>query len=261
MIFINSTAHVIQIVTTQPINEPCCEYWKRMQIPRYLFCFAFTWMRRFRVTFHYLSLVSWLGRACEHLQFAGLLVFFIVAVALSSFDQQSLRLKKSSSTFTFWCFFPFRYFSAAEHFSPSLRRSRLTPTPVRTARSVSWPGRVTASGCPSGWTPPWGCSTPTPCSTCRTSTSSPTSARCSVGFLHARSSQSRSPDRRGGKQWRANLLCRSLPSGTGKLGFSFVRITALTVSCNRLWIGTGNGVIISIPLTDSESITVDQNKT
>lgn len=25
--------------------------------------------------------------------------------------------------------------------------------------------------------------------------------------------------------------------GTGKLGFSFVRITALLVSCNRLWIG------------------------
>uniref|UniRef100_A0A8D2ZQ64 C-Jun-amino-terminal kinase-interacting protein 4-like n=1 Tax=Scophthalmus maximus TaxID=52904 RepID=A0A8D2ZQ64_SCOMX len=40
--------------------------------------------------------------------------------------------------------------------------------------------------------------------------------------------------------------------GTGKLGFSFVRITALTVSCNRLWIGTGNGVIISIPLTESK---------
>uniref|UniRef100_A0A3B4UAU9 C-Jun-amino-terminal kinase-interacting protein 4 n=1 Tax=Seriola dumerili TaxID=41447 RepID=A0A3B4UAU9_SERDU len=40
--------------------------------------------------------------------------------------------------------------------------------------------------------------------------------------------------------------------GTGKLGFSFVRITALMVSCNRLWIGTGNGVIISIPLTESE---------
>ncbi|XP_029932935.1 C-Jun-amino-terminal kinase-interacting protein 4 isoform X2 [Myripristis murdjan] len=39
--------------------------------------------------------------------------------------------------------------------------------------------------------------------------------------------------------------------GTGKLGFSFVRITALTVSCNRLWIGTGNGVIISIPLTET----------
>ncbi|KAK2915951.1 hypothetical protein Q8A67_000325 [Cirrhinus molitorella] len=39
--------------------------------------------------------------------------------------------------------------------------------------------------------------------------------------------------------------------GTGKLGFSFVRITALTVSCNRLWVGTGNGVIISIPLSDS----------
>ncbi|XP_038127594.1 C-Jun-amino-terminal kinase-interacting protein 4-like isoform X3 [Cyprinodon tularosa] len=39
--------------------------------------------------------------------------------------------------------------------------------------------------------------------------------------------------------------------GTGKLGFSFVRISALMVSCNRLWIGTGNGVIISIPLTES----------
>ncbi|KAK7918957.1 hypothetical protein WMY93_010241 [Mugilogobius chulae] len=39
--------------------------------------------------------------------------------------------------------------------------------------------------------------------------------------------------------------------GTGKLGFSFVRITALTISCQRLWIGTGNGVIISIPLTDT----------
>lgn len=36
--------------------------------------------------------------------------------------------------------------------------------------------------------------------------------------------------------------------GTGKLGFSFVRITALHVSCGRLWIGTGNGVIISVPL-------------
>ncbi|XP_033466862.1 C-Jun-amino-terminal kinase-interacting protein 4 isoform X9 [Epinephelus lanceolatus] len=43
--------------------------------------------------------------------------------------------------------------------------------------------------------------------------------------------------------------------GTGKLGFSFVRITALMVSCNRLWIGTGNGVIISIPLTDTNKVT------
>ncbi|XP_067570887.1 C-Jun-amino-terminal kinase-interacting protein 4 isoform X7 [Pseudorca crassidens] len=42
--------------------------------------------------------------------------------------------------------------------------------------------------------------------------------------------------------------------GTGKLGFSFVRITALMVSCNRLWVGTGNGVIISIPLTESQVI-------
>ena len=41
-------------------------------------------------------------------------------------------------------------------------------------------------------------------------------------------------------------------SGTGKLGFSFVRITSLLVSCNRLWMGTGNGVIISVPLNDNK---------
>lgn len=40
--------------------------------------------------------------------------------------------------------------------------------------------------------------------------------------------------------------------GTGKLGFSFVRITALMVSCNRLWIGTSNGVIISVPLAETQ---------
>lgn len=40
--------------------------------------------------------------------------------------------------------------------------------------------------------------------------------------------------------------------GTGKLGFSFVRITALLVSCTRLWLGTGNGVIISVPLHSPE---------
>uniref|UniRef100_A0A671N076 C-Jun-amino-terminal kinase-interacting protein 3 n=1 Tax=Sinocyclocheilus anshuiensis TaxID=1608454 RepID=A0A671N076_9TELE len=41
--------------------------------------------------------------------------------------------------------------------------------------------------------------------------------------------------------------------GTGKLGFSFVRITALLIGGNRLWVGTGNGVVISIPLTESTS--------
>ncbi|XP_055893342.1 C-Jun-amino-terminal kinase-interacting protein 3-like isoform X3 [Biomphalaria glabrata] len=39
--------------------------------------------------------------------------------------------------------------------------------------------------------------------------------------------------------------------GTGRLGFSFVRITAMLISCNRLWIGTGNGVIISVPLSEN----------
>ncbi|XP_067646410.1 JNK-interacting protein 3 isoform X7 [Eurosta solidaginis] len=47
--------------------------------------------------------------------------------------------------------------------------------------------------------------------------------------------------------------------GTGKLGFSFVRITALMVSCNRLWIGTSNGVIISVPLSESQGKSSDPN--
>lgn len=39
-------------------------------------------------------------------------------------------------------------------------------------------------------------------------------------------------------------------TGTGKVGFSFVRITALLISSSRLWIGTANGVIISVPLSE-----------
>ncbi len=60
---------------------------------------------------------------------------------------------------------------------------------------------------------------------------------------------------------------RSMPSylfvliaGTGKLGFSFVRITALLISVNRLWIGTGNGVIISVPLSESKGAEANQSK-
>ncbi|XP_039287674.1 C-Jun-amino-terminal kinase-interacting protein 4 isoform X5 [Nilaparvata lugens] len=48
--------------------------------------------------------------------------------------------------------------------------------------------------------------------------------------------------------------------GTGKLGFSFVRITALMISLNRLWIGTGNGVIISVPLSDDPNGIVGANR-
>ncbi|CAM9928766.1 unnamed protein product [Lampetra fluviatilis] len=42
--------------------------------------------------------------------------------------------------------------------------------------------------------------------------------------------------------------------GTGSLGFSFIRITSLLISCTRLWVGTGNGVIISIPLSESNRL-------
>ncbi|OUC47935.1 hypothetical protein D917_01324 [Trichinella nativa] len=41
--------------------------------------------------------------------------------------------------------------------------------------------------------------------------------------------------------------------GTSKLGFSFVRITSLLISCKRLWIGTGNGVVLSVPLTEPKT--------
>ncbi|XP_045509652.1 JNK-interacting protein 3 isoform X3 [Colias croceus] len=40
--------------------------------------------------------------------------------------------------------------------------------------------------------------------------------------------------------------------GTGKLGFSLVRITALLISSGRLWIGTSNGVVISVPLSENQ---------
>ncbi|KAF0313388.1 C-Jun-amino-terminal kinase-interacting protein 4 [Amphibalanus amphitrite] len=46
----------------------------------------------------------------------------------------------------------------------------------------------------------------------------------------------------------SKMLDVSGVAGTGKLGFSFVRITALLISSSRLWIGTGNGVVISVPL-------------
>uniref|UniRef100_T2MJ03 C-Jun-amino-terminal kinase-interacting protein 4 n=1 Tax=Hydra vulgaris TaxID=6087 RepID=T2MJ03_HYDVU len=40
--------------------------------------------------------------------------------------------------------------------------------------------------------------------------------------------------------------------GTGKFGFSFVRITALLITNDRLWVGTGNGIILSIPLISAQ---------
>jgi hypothetical protein len=39
--------------------------------------------------------------------------------------------------------------------------------------------------------------------------------------------------------------------GTSNLGLSLVRISSLMVASKRLWIGTGNGVILSVPFTDS----------
>ncbi|VDL75609.1 unnamed protein product [Nippostrongylus brasiliensis] len=38
--------------------------------------------------------------------------------------------------------------------------------------------------------------------------------------------------------------------GTSRLDFSYMRTTALLVSNRRLWIGTGTGVVISVPLSD-----------
>lgn len=36
-----------------------------------------------------------------------------------------------------------------------------------------------------------------------------------------------------------------------------MRITALLIAGNRLWVGTGNGVVISIPLTESKFPTLE----
>ncbi|XP_022667802.1 C-Jun-amino-terminal kinase-interacting protein 3-like isoform X3 [Varroa jacobsoni] len=49
--------------------------------------------------------------------------------------------------------------------------------------------------------------------------------------------------------------------GAGKLGFSFVRITCIGITCNRLWIGTGNGVILSLPLLATSSQSNSSAKT
>ena len=41
--------------------------------------------------------------------------------------------------------------------------------------------------------------------------------------------------------------------GTSNLGLSLVRISSLMVASKRLWIGTGNGVILSVPFTDNSN--------
>ncbi|CAM2713846.1 unnamed protein product [Rotaria socialis] len=42
---------------------------------------------------------------------------------------------------------------------------------------------------------------------------------------------------------------------TEKTGLYFVHITALAIACRRLWVGTGTGIIISVPLIDSITTT------
>lgn len=125
-----------------------------------------------------------------------------------------------------------------------MHRNRSTLILVRRVRWGSWRGMATVSGCPFVWTRPSGSSTRTHTSTCRMLTSSRTSARCWVSAVYQSIRESCSAVQ------TTDAVC---VTGTGKLGFSFVRITALMVSCNRLWVGTGNGVIISIPLSESES--------
>lgn len=43
-----------------------------------------------------------------------------------------------------------------------------------------------------------------------------------------------------------------LLTGSDKPQLSCIRITAMLVASNRLWIGTGIGVVISVPLLDSK---------
>ncbi|UJR27296.1 hypothetical protein I4U23_008591 [Adineta vaga] len=48
---------------------------------------------------------------------------------------------------------------------------------------------------------------------------------------------------------------------TEKAGLYFVHISALTIACRRLWIGTGNGIIISVPLTDNATTSTSSTTT
>jgi len=48
-----------------------------------------------------------------------------------------------------------------------------------------------------------------------------------------------------------DIFCISLV-GVNTLGFTFVRISSLIASCNRLWIGTGNGIVLRAPLSESQ---------
>lgn len=47
--------------------------------------------------------------------------------------------------------------------------------------------------------------------------------------------------------------------GTSNLGLSLVRVSSLLIGSKRLWIGTGNGVILSLPINDSKLTTADHS--
>lgn len=131
-------------------------------------------------------------------------------------------------------------------------RNPLTPILVGRARCDSWHGLEMECGFPSAWTPHWGSTMPTAINICKMSTLSLTSARCWVRVCCLLNSRQNLPkaDLSQSHHWLPNS--HSCFLGTGKLGFSFVRITALLIAGNRLWVGTGNGVVISIPLTESK---------
>lgn len=50
------------------------------------------------------------------------------------------------------------------------------------------------------------------------------------------------------------VLNNLLLTGSDKPQLSCIRITAMLVASNRLWIGTGIGVVISVPLLDSKTL-------
>lgn len=41
--------------------------------------------------------------------------------------------------------------------------------------------------------------------------------------------------------------------GTSNLGLSMIRISSLIIGSKRLWLGTGNGVILSLPFNESNN--------
>lgn len=123
-------------------------------------------------------------------------------------------------------------------------RKHLKLIPARRVKSDRRPGVGMASGSQFGLTQPYAYTMLEPMNTCKMSILSHTFPKCWVNKFSLKVTLDS----------HSTLdICTTFNffTGTGKLGFSYARITALLIASQRLWIGTGNGVIISVPLSET----------